>query len=41
MENNWMQKVAGKEWFVVLRLYEPLGPWFDKTWKPGELELVE
>lgn len=25
---------------VALRLYTPLQPWFDKTWKPGEFELV-
>ena len=24
-----------------LRLYGPLDPWFDKTWKPGEFELVQ
>ena len=24
----------------ALRLYGPLQPWFDKTWKPGEIELV-
>ena len=23
---------------VVLRLYGPLDPWFDKTWRPGEIE---
>jgi len=26
---------------VLLRLYGPLEPWFDKTWKPGEFELVQ
>jgi len=41
MENNWTQTVAGKGWFMVLRLYGPLEPWFDKTWRPGEPELVE
>ena len=25
---------------MILRLYGPLEPWFDKTWKPGEFELV-
>lgn len=40
-ENNWTQTVPGKGWLMVLRLYGPLGPWFDKTWKPGDLELVE
>jgi len=24
----------------VIRLYGALEPWFDKTWRPGELELV-
>jgi hypothetical protein len=23
-----------------LRLYSPLQPFFDKTWQPGEIELV-
>ena len=41
MENNWIQTVPGKGWFAVLRLYGPLEPWFDKTWRPGEFELVE
>ena len=26
---------------VVLRLYGPLEPWFDKTWRPGDPELVK
>jgi ABC-type cobalt transport system substrate-binding protein len=25
---------------MILRLYGPLEPWFDKIWKPGEIELV-
>ena len=40
-ENNWIQTVPGKGWFVVLRLYGPLEPWFEKTWRPGEIELVK
>ena len=40
-EANWIQTVPGKGWWVALRLYGPLEPWFDKTWKPGEIELVE
>ncbi|MFL7891648.1 MAG: DUF1254 domain-containing protein [Anaerolineales bacterium] len=39
-EKNWIQTIAGKGWFVLLRLYGPLEPWFDKTWKPGEFEPV-
>jgi hypothetical protein len=40
-ENNWIETVPGKSWFVILRLYGPLEPWFDKTWQPGEIELAE
>jgi hypothetical protein len=39
-EANWVQTVPGKGWNTVIRLYGPLQPWFDKTWKPGEFELV-
>ncbi len=39
-EANWVQTVPGKGWNVLLRLYGPLQPWFDKTWKPGEFEAV-
>ena len=35
---NWIQTVAGKKWFTILRLYGPLEPWFDQTWVPGEIE---
>ncbi len=40
-ENNWIQTVPGKGWSAILRLYGPLEPWFDKTWRPGEIELVQ
>ncbi len=40
-EANWVQTVPGKGWNVLLRLYGPLEPWFDKSWKPGEFELVK
>jgi hypothetical protein len=40
-EANWVQTVPGKGWNVIFRLYGPLQPWFDKTWKPGEIELVQ
>jgi len=26
--------------FTILRLYGALEPWFDKTWRPGEIELT-
>ena len=37
-QSNWVQTVPGKSWFTILRLYGPLQPWFDKTWRPGEIE---
>ena len=37
---NWIQTIPGKGWFTFLRLYGPLEPWFDKTWRPGEIELT-
>ena len=40
-KNNWVQTVPGKGWMVILRLYRPLDPWFNKTWRPGEIELVK
>lgn len=39
-ERNWIQTVPGKGWFVMLRLYRPLGAWLDGTWRPGEIEPV-
>lgn len=39
-EKNWIQTVPGKGFWLILRLYGPLEPWFDKTWRPGKIELV-
>ena len=41
MEGNWLQTIPGKSWFIALRMYGPLQPWIDQTWRPGEIELVE
>jgi hypothetical protein len=41
MENNWIQTVPGKSWFVLLRLYGPLVAWIEKTWQPGEIEPID
>jgi hypothetical protein len=38
MENNWVQTIPGKGWNILLRLHMPTQPWFDKTWRPGEIE---
>jgi hypothetical protein len=41
MERNWIQTVPAKGWNMLFRLYGPLEPWFDKTWKLSEIELVK
>jgi hypothetical protein len=40
MENNWLQSIPGKSFFVILRMYGPLEPWINKTWKPSEIEKI-
>jgi hypothetical protein len=40
-ENNWIQTIPGKGWNMLFRLYGPLEPWFDKTWKLSEIVLVD
>jgi hypothetical protein len=40
-ENNWIQTDPSKGWNTILRLYGPLKPFYDKTWKPGDPEVVE
>jgi len=37
-ESNWIQTMEGKGWFPILRLYSPLQPFFDKSWRPSEIE---
>lgn len=40
-DSNWVQTMPAKSYNVLLRLYGPLQPWFDKTWKPGDFEFVK
>jgi hypothetical protein len=37
-EANWIQTVPGKGWFLCLRLYGPLETWFERSWRPCEIE---
>jgi hypothetical protein len=39
-EGNWVQTMPGRSWTTLFRLYAPLESWFDKSWKPGDIELV-
>ena len=37
---EWVTTVPGKGWFTVLGLLGPLESWFDKSWRPGQVEVV-
>ena len=36
-ESNWIGTVDGLGFFMVLRLYSPTAPYFDKSWKPDDI----
>lgn len=38
---NWIQTDPKKGWFTILRLYSPLPSFFDKSWRPSEIEAVK
>lgn len=40
-ESNWVQTVPGLGWHMLFRLYGPEQAWFDKTWRPSEVELIK
>jgi hypothetical protein len=37
---NWIETVPGKGWFPLFRFYGPREPFFDKSWKPGDIERI-
>jgi hypothetical protein len=40
-ESNWIQTIPGQGFFTMLRLYGPLEPVFDRTWKLNDIEKVK
>jgi hypothetical protein len=40
LEKNWLQTIPGRTGYTCLRLYSPLEPWFDQTWRSGEIERI-
>jgi hypothetical protein len=38
---NWIQTAPSKGWFTILCRYSTLQPFFDKSWRPTEIELVK
>ena len=37
---NWLQTIPDRGWWPKLRLYNPLQLFFDKTWRPSEIEPI-
>ncbi|MFB6608933.1 DUF1254 domain-containing protein [Agromyces sp. NPDC056379] len=40
-ESNWVETVPGKSWFPFFRIYGPLEPWFEQTWRLNEFEPID
>ena len=38
---NFIQTLPNKGWNAIFRLYGPLEPWFDKTWRLSEFECMD
>ena len=38
---NWIQTDPAKGWNMLWRIYGPTQAWYDKTWRPSEIELVK
>ena len=39
-DGQWIKTIPGKGWLVYFRIYGPLQPAFDGSWKPGDFEEV-
>jgi hypothetical protein len=37
-EYNWIKTIPGREWNMILRIYEPLETVLNTTWKPGKIK---
>jgi hypothetical protein len=40
-ESNWIKTSPGRGWWVWFRFYAPTEPFFDKTWRLADFELVK
>lgn len=41
LESNHMKTASDDGWFVYFRLYAPLQPFFDKTFKLPDFEVID
>ena len=40
-EKNWVKTIPGKGWFILMRFYGPLEPFFDQRWKPDNIVKIK
>ncbi len=40
MTMNWLQTIPGKNWYIVLRIYNSPGSCFDQDYKPEAIEEI-
>jgi hypothetical protein len=40
-ESNWVQTIPERHWFSYFRFYGPLEPYFDRSWKLGDITHLE
>jgi len=40
-EQNWIRTIPGEGWFTLPRLYAPLEPILDKTWRWNDIERIK
>jgi hypothetical protein len=38
---NWIETQEQRGWFALLRFYGPTKSFFDKLWKPSDIELLD
>jgi len=40
-DGNYIKTLADRGWFQIIRCYSPTEGFFDKSWRPGEIELIQ
>ncbi len=40
-DGNYVKTIPKRGWFQILRFYSPTQGFFDKSWRPGEVEIVK
>ena len=41
LQKNWVKTLPGQGWFTYIRIYGPLEPFFEQTWKPDDIVKVD